>query len=109
MIKTPVSCAYPARDPTGCGRTPRVRAGPGPRRGRRAPPRAGGGRATRGGEASFGHGILWVIGLVIWCLALYASFNRNKGLSWSVLVALFFAPIYLIYCFLVPYKHTYVF
>lgn len=72
-------------------------------------PEQAAGRATRGGEASFGHGILSVIGLVIWCLALYASFNRNKGLSWSVLVALFFAPIYLIYCFVVPYKRTYVF
>ena len=66
---------------------------------------------ARGGalELGFSHGVISVVALIVWLLALYASFKRNKGLSWSVIMAFFFAPVYLIYCFVVPHRGIRVF
>ena len=49
-----------------------------------------------------------LIYMVVGIYAMYLSFKINKGLSWSIITAFLFSPIYLIYVFAVhgtkPFK-----
>jgi hypothetical protein len=52
-----------------------------------------------------------IIYMVVSLYAMYLSFKINKGLSWSIIPAFLFSPIYLVYVFAVhgskPFKTSF--
>lgn len=41
--------------------------------------------------------IMQIFWIIIALIAIYYSFKLNGGMSWSILLAIFFSPIYLVY------------